>query len=156
MSSKIAWSSLVWWICYKEYFCAWPLASTVLKPDTIEVLWLYRLQEDLMGNYKFYQKIYTIVTKLAFLPRKNITLFCTMSAACEYFPPMFILSRKRMIQTLKKDGPTAPIMNEERFLESLKHLYTKLSAEEQILFEWIIMWVTFIWPSINISTTPYI
>lgn len=74
---------------------------------------------------------------------KTITVICSMSAAGNYIPPMFIYPRKRMSPHLQKDGPPCALYdcthngwsNETMFVTWLKHFihYSNASLERKIL-----------------------
>lgn len=74
---------------------------------------------------------------------KNVTVICCMSAAGKYVAPMFIFPRKRMTDTLAKNGPVGAVYscsptgwsNEELFLDWIKHFHKseKPSIEDPVL-----------------------
>jgi hypothetical protein len=74
---------------------------------------------------------------------KNITVICSMNAAGNFIPPMFIFPRKRMSPQLQKDGPPCAIYdcthngwsNETMFVKWLKHFihHSNASAERKVL-----------------------
>ncbi|XP_030751325.1 uncharacterized protein LOC115878847 [Sitophilus oryzae] len=74
---------------------------------------------------------------------KLVTVLCSVSAAGEYVPPMFIFGRARMKCELTKNGPTNALykvskngsINEDLFFEWIEHFvrHTKCSITDKVL-----------------------
>ncbi|XP_071810721.1 uncharacterized protein [Apostichopus japonicus] len=72
---------------------------------------------------------------------KTVTVICATNAVAIYIPPMLIFPRKRVVDTLMKNGPAGAIghctesgwTDEESFLKWLRHFYeiVKPSVEEK-------------------------
>lgn len=74
---------------------------------------------------------------------KLVTVLCSVSAAGDYVPPMFIFGRGRMKYELTKNGPTNAVyrvskngwINEDLFFEWIEHFarHTKCSIMDKVL-----------------------